>query len=129
MASTSSFRKTTTICRFPDALARRSRHQHWRFPMKQEQQTEPPSCLQSPLFMVGQDSHGNWVVQDQSGIRGGLFVDRTEALRFVRAENGNHPGGFVMVSGIFELDMSRIAGAAAHRQQLADDGPSRRRVA
>jgi len=97
--------------------------------MTQAQEAEPPSSLRYPLFMVGQDSHGNWVVQDQSGIRGGLFVDRTEALRFVRAENGNHPGGFVMVSGIFELDMSRTFGAAAHRQQLAGDVQSERRVA
>ena len=53
------------------------------------------------------DSHGNWVVQDPRGIRGGLFIDRDQALRFVRAENGNRPGGFVMVSGVLELDMSK----------------------
>jgi hypothetical protein len=40
--------------------------------MKQAKEAEPPSCLQSPLFRVGQDSHGNWVVQDQNGVRGGL---------------------------------------------------------
>jgi len=65
--------------------------------MKETQEAEPPSCLQSPLFMVGQDSHGNWVAQDQSGVRGGLFIDRAEALRFVRFENGNHPLAFVTV--------------------------------
>lgn len=97
--------------------------------MKQTQDSEPPSCLSYPLFMVGQDSHGNWVVQDQSGIRGGLFVDRAEALRFVRAENGNHPGGFVMVSGVFELDMRRIAGAAAHRPPFDGGAAHERRVA
>ena len=50
---------------------------------------EPPSCAKPPLFMIGQDGRGNWVVQDQSGIRGGLFVDRAEALRYARFENGN----------------------------------------
>jgi hypothetical protein len=97
--------------------------------MKQQQDVEPPSRLSCPLFMVGQDSHGNWVVQDQSGIRGGLFVDRAEALRFVRAENGNHPGGFVMINGVFELDMSRMAGAAAHRVRLDGVASQARRVA
>ena len=66
--------------------------------MKQTQEAEPPSCLQSQLFMVGQDSHGNWVVQDQSGVCGGLFVDRAEALRFVRFENGNHPQAFAFAA-------------------------------
>lgn len=97
--------------------------------MKQTQQSEPSSRLQYLLFMIGQDSHGNWVVQDQRGSRGGLFVDRDEALRFVRAENGNHPGGFVMVSGVFELDMRRIAGTPAQRQHPASDVLPERRVA
>ncbi len=83
--------------------------------MKQERSSEPPSCLQSPLFMVGQDSHGNWVVQDQSGTRGGLFVDRLDALRYVRAENANRTQAYVAVSGVFELDMSR--GIRIPRQQ------------
>ena len=94
--------------------------------MKQMQETEPPSCLQSPLFMVGQDSHGNWVVQDQNGIRGGLFVDRAEALRFVRFENGNHPQAFVMVDKVFELDMSRMRGAPPQCQLGVDAQPQRR---
>ena len=56
--------------------------------------------------MLGQDSRGNWVVRDQSGLRGGLFVGRAEALRYVRDEVGNHPRPIVMVTGAFELDMS-----------------------
>jgi hypothetical protein len=74
--------------------------------MKQREETEPPSSPQVPWFQVGRDSHGNWVVQDPCGIRGGLFVDRDQALRFVRAENGNRPRDFVMVGGVLELDMS-----------------------
>ena len=38
-----------------------------------------PSCSKSSMFLVGRNSRGNWVVQDQSGLRGGLFVDRAEA--------------------------------------------------
>jgi hypothetical protein len=92
--------------------------------MQQREETEPPSSAQAPnpqasnhqassqapWFRVGRDSHGNWVVQDPRGIRGGLFVDRDQALRFVRAENGNRPGGFVMVGGVLELDMSKASG-------------------
>jgi hypothetical protein len=94
--------------------------------MKQTQDAEPPSYLKSSLFMVGQDSHGNWVVQDQSGIRGGLFVDQAEAPRFVRFENADHPEAFVMIDEMFELDMSRMRGAPQQRQLEVDAQPQRR---
>jgi hypothetical protein len=71
--------------------------------MKHEQTAEPPLCL----FMVGQDSHGNWVAQNQSRTRGGVFADRIDALRFVRSENANRTQAYIAVSGIFELDMAR----------------------
>jgi hypothetical protein len=74
-------------------------------------QAEPPSCLRPPIFMIGQDSQGNWVARDQSGTRGGLFVNRAEALR---------PQAFVTVSGIFELDMTRAQDAAPQRQPGVD---------
>ncbi len=69
---------------------------------------EPPSLSASepPLFLIGKDSHGNWVVQDQSGLHGGLFVDRAEALKFAMFENGNRPQTVIMVPGVLELDMS-----------------------
>ena len=69
------------------------------------QMKEPPSPAHS-LFFIGRNSRGNWVVQDQAGARGGLFVDRSEALRFAMFENGNHPQAVVMVPGIFELDLA-----------------------
>ena len=56
--------------------------------------------------MVGQNSRGNWVVRDQKGVCGGLFVSREAALRFVRAENGYRSQAIVMVSGNIELDTS-----------------------
>ena len=69
---------------------------------------KPPSTSSSkpPLFLVGRDSHGHWVAQDQSGLRGGLFVDRAEALKFVKFENGNRIPAVVVVPGVLELDMS-----------------------
>lgn len=73
---------------------------------------EPSSIARSPLFMVGRNARGNWVVRDRSGLRGGLFVDRAEALRFAMFENGNQPQAVIMVAGVFELDMSRKPGTA-----------------
>jgi hypothetical protein len=69
---------------------------------------EPPSSsgLQPSLFLVGKDSHGRWVVRDQSGLRGGFFVARAEALKYAMFENGNSPQAVIMVPGILELDMS-----------------------
>ena len=96
--------------------------------MTQKQQSEPPSWLQPPLFMVGQDRRGNWVVRDQTGMRGGLFVNREAALRYVRSENGFKPQAVVMVSGGFELVINRNAGASFHAEN-ASDLLSRRRIA
>jgi hypothetical protein len=56
---------------------------------------------------MGQDSHGNWVVQDRSGDCGGIFVDRATALRFAMFESGDRPQAVILVPGVFELDMSR----------------------
>ncbi len=67
---------------------------------------EPPSTCRAKSFRIGRNSRGNWVVQDQSGLCGGLFVDRAEALKFAMFENGNRPQAVIMVPGILELDMS-----------------------
>jgi hypothetical protein len=80
---------------------------------------EPPStelCSKTPVFLIGRDSEGHWVARDTLGLRGGLFVDRSEALKFALFENGNRPQAVVMVPGILELDMRahpRVAWPAA----------------
>jgi hypothetical protein len=68
--------------------------------------TEPPlpEHCKSPLFMVGKDKRGHWVAQSQSGLCGGIFVNRAEALKFAMFESGN-PRAVIMVPGAFELDM------------------------
>jgi hypothetical protein len=71
--------------------------------------TEPPSPdlgSRTPLFLIGRDREGHWVVRDLQGRRGGLFVDRTEALKYALFENGKRPQAVVMVPGILDLDMS-----------------------
>ena len=96
--------------------------------MRQNQQSEPPSWLRPPLFVVGQNTRGNWVVQDQKGMRGGLFVNREAALRYVRSENGFKPQPVVTVSGDIELDMNCNASALLHVKS-ASDLANRRRIA
>jgi hypothetical protein len=54
-------------------------------------QQEPPlsiSCARSRRFFIGRDSCGNWVVQDQQHVCGGLFVDRAQGfgLRCLKTE-------------------------------------------
>jgi hypothetical protein len=77
--------------------------------MESEDPCEPPLRPQSrsPLFFIGTDRHGNWVVRDQAGLCGGLFVNRSEALRFAMLENGRRPQAVIMVPGILELTADR----------------------
>jgi len=63
-------------------------------------------------FRIGRDHGGHWVVQDERGLCGGLFVNRAEALKFALFENGHRPQAVIMVPGILELDMSGKPGAS-----------------
>ncbi len=58
------------------------------------------------LFLLGKNSRGQWVAQDQSGRRGGLFVSQAAALKYALFENGRKPELVVNIPGIFELDLS-----------------------
>jgi hypothetical protein len=86
---------------------------------------EPPSFSRSPIFMIGQDCQGHWVVCELKGIRGGLFVNRAEAVRYIRFENENHFYPTVIVSGVLELYIadrrntvsSRKSGVEAQRER------------
>ena len=91
-------------------------------------QSEPPSAQSSLLprrFHVGRNSHGHWVAQDQRGLCGGLFIDRSEAVKFAMFENGNRPQAVIMVPDILELDMSgtpardNYSAAEVHQQKAA----------
>jgi hypothetical protein len=92
-------------------------------------ESEPPSPghAQSTVFLVGRDSHGHWVAQDQRGLCGGLFVDRSKAIRFAMEENGKRPHAIIIVPGVFELDMSGTAGTTSQRS-FDIDVPRERRL-
>jgi hypothetical protein len=82
---------------------------------------EPPSSKrsQSSPYLVGKNSHGEWVVRDQSGLRGGLFVNRTEALKFAMFENGHRPQAVIMVPGTLELDFAAHDSPIQHADETA----------
>jgi hypothetical protein len=94
--------------------------------MTTEKATETPPWRRPAVFMIGQDERGRWVVQDQTGLRGGLFVTRDAALRYVRAENSDRGQAVVMISGVFDLDMT---GFSALPQQQSWEAKQARRVA
>jgi hypothetical protein len=75
-------------------------------------QLEPPNP-RPPLFLVGRDRGGHWVVQDERGLTGGLFVNRTEAMKFALFENGHRADGVVLVPGFFEIDFGADESARA----------------
>jgi hypothetical protein len=93
--------------------------------MKQNKLPSIVPCSRPLQFRIGKDSRGNWVVQDDQGVSGGLFVDRKHALRFAMLENGSRPQAVVMVPGIFELDLNRSGASAHHNTNV----PYQRKVA
>jgi hypothetical protein len=82
---------------------------------------EPPSChFPSTIVFIGRNKRGNWVAQEQSGLYGGLFVNRAQAVKYALFENGHHPEMIVELAREIELDMGGTA-----RASLADV-PARR---
>jgi len=73
---------------------------------------EPPSRNStSSIVFIGQNGRGNWVVQEQSGLYGGLFVNRSQAFKYALFENGHHPETIIELAREIELDMTRSADA------------------
>ena len=73
------------------------------------EQIEPPSKETSSahnLFLIGRNRRGSWVVRDQRGMHGGLFVTREDALRYALFENRRRPKAVVMVPSGLELDLA-----------------------
>jgi hypothetical protein len=68
---------------------------------------EPPSCspAASTIVFIGQNSCGQWVAQEQSGLYGGLFINRAQAVKYALFENGNHPETIVELSRKIELEL------------------------
>ncbi|RTM12739.1 MAG: hypothetical protein EKK33_15020 [Bradyrhizobiaceae bacterium] len=69
---------------------------------------EPPSCSSpSTIVFIGRNRRGQWVAQEQSGLYGGLFVSRAQAIKYALFENGQHPETIVELPREVELDMGK----------------------
>jgi hypothetical protein len=80
---------------------------------------EPPSCSSpSKLVFIGRNSRGQWVVQEQSGLFGGLFVNRAQAVKYALFENGRHPETIVELSREIELDIGASGFSSDSRQVI-----------
>ena len=78
---------------------------------------EPPSCSSpSAIVFIGQQQTRPWVAQEQSGLYGGLFVNRAQAIKYALFENGHHPETIVELAREIELDMGGIPAAVPVRR-------------
>jgi hypothetical protein len=87
---------------------------------------EPPSCA-SNIVIIGRNSRGNWVAQEQNGLFGGLFVNRAQAMKYALFENGHHPETIVLTANVIELDMHRKA--SSHRAPETTEASLQNRAA
>ena len=57
-------------------------------------QFAPPEKFRSDptILLVGQDSQGRWMVQENHGFAEGAFVSREDAVRFAETERAHFPG-------------------------------------
>jgi hypothetical protein len=81
---------------------------------------EPPSCT-SNIVIIGRNSRGNWVAQENNGLFGGLFVSHAQALKYALFENGHHPETIVLATTIVELDMHRKASSSQTAKDATKD--------
>nr|WP_249129121.1 MULTISPECIES: hypothetical protein [Bradyrhizobium] len=78
---------------------------------------EPPSCSSpSTIVFIGRNHGGQWVAQEQSGLYGGLFVSRAQAIKYALFENGQHPETIVELPREIELDMGKSPGSNSARR-------------
>src|SRR5579862_5658226 len=76
-----------------------------------------------PLFYIGRNKSGLWVVREAAGGSGGLFLFKQSAARFARRQS--EPAGCAMMflAEPFELDVAnrggRVAGLLAAASKIA----------
>jgi hypothetical protein len=68
------------------------------------QNIRAPNLNDDSCLFIGQDRRGRWVVKDRRAVIGGLFADRTTAIRFAMYECQRHPQSVIMLPDGLELD-------------------------
>jgi hypothetical protein len=86
------------------------------FMIHQDIKVATDACL-----FIGQDRCGRWVVKDGRGLCGGLFADRTAAIRFAMYECQSRPQSVIMLPEGLDLDstFSPALSVDARRQHAA----------
>jgi hypothetical protein len=84
----------------------------------------PPRSKPMRPFLLGRNHAGQWVVQDEAGMWGGIFVDRIAALKFAMSENGR-PQAVIMVPDPLELDIKAPHKRPVIEAALAAGAPQR----
>jgi hypothetical protein len=70
-----------------------------------QQDIKAASAVGSSCLFIGQNRRGQWVVRDARSICGGLFENRTEAIRFAMYECQRRPQSVIMLPDGLELDL------------------------
>lgn len=60
--------------------------------------------MDTSTVFFGRNRRGNWVVREQNGAFGGLFVTRDQALKYALSKNGRHSETVIEVPYEIEID-------------------------
>jgi len=72
-----------------------------------------------PTFFIGRNKSGLWIARESRGRIGGIFLLKSSALAFARAQSGSARCAFVFPSGSFELDLENQGNPLArHAESL-----------
>lgn len=66
------------------------------------------SRLNEPLFLLGQNGHGQWVIREMHGRMEGIFTDRKEAIRFALYESGSSNPTVIPINGPLEMEALEV---------------------
>jgi len=79
-----------------------------------------------PLFYVGQDKHGFWVVREAQGGSGGLFLFQRSAVRFARNKSSSAGCAMMIVAEPLEFDLENQGNRLVESLTAAVDVVARR---
>src|SRR5271156_7139130 len=99
------------------------RHETFRLPPRPDVSVLSDSI---PLFFVGQNHNGFWVVREAEGPSGGLFLLKRAAWRFVRKKNERRGVATMFVTEPLELDVENQGSRLVAPLAAAMDFASRR---
>jgi hypothetical protein len=69
-----------------------------------QQDIKAASAANYSCLFIGQDRRGHWIVKDAQSLCGGLFTNRTEAIRFAMYECQRRPQSVIMLPNGLELE-------------------------